>query len=64
MKECLKITNHALHQLQKIMKNVDTEYIRLSLTKRGCNGLSYSMKHIQTLSKKMMRLLKKKILKY
>ena len=51
MKECLKITNHALHHLQKIMKNVDTEYIRLSLNKRGCNGLSYSMKHTNTIEK-------------
>lgn len=45
MKKILMITDKAIHQLHKIMNKNNSEYIRLHLNKRGCNGFSFSMNH-------------------
>ena len=41
----LMITDKAICQLHKIMNKNNSEYIRLHLNKRGCNGFSFSMNH-------------------
>lgn len=46
----IKLTTRAVNQLQKLIKK-EYNYIRLDLTKRGCNGWSYTMKYTNDMIK-------------
>jgi iron-sulfur cluster assembly protein len=46
MKNLLTLSKNAVLQLNYILSKRRNEYIRVGVTKRGCNGISYKMEYI------------------
>mmetsp|Transcript_16493 Transcript_16493/g.22794 ORF Transcript_16493/g.22794 Transcript_16493/m.22794 type:complete len:127 (+) Transcript_16493:285-665(+) len=44
-KAAIKLTETATQRLQELLTKRDTEFIRLGVKTRGCNGLSYTMSY-------------------
>lgn len=47
-KAAVAITQAAADRLRTLLNQRDSEFIRLGVRKRGCNGLSYTMTYTST----------------